>query len=297
MNASPRNKTEVCSEQLIPKLALGTVQFGMNYGISNTAGQTNIEEVGEILKLAKSKGINTLDTAQGYGTSESVLGQVGVEQFEVISKLNPISLNKVRVSLLVAESLKKLRITKLYGILFHNAESALKGPRAIEEIQQEKEKGSIGKWGYSVYTPKELEELLFAYDLPDIIQVPYNHLDNRFESLMSELHEKGVEIHTRSTFLQGLFFMESEALPDFFNPVRSYLHSLQKNYHDQNTMASALLKWVVEKPFIDKVVIGVNNVRQLSSNVEGLLRAEHNELPTPQKVSDKILMPNLWPTN
>ena len=146
-----------------------------------------------------------------------------------------------------------------------------------------------------MYTPQELELLLSKYDLPDLIQVPYNHLDVRFEKLMEELHQKGVEIHTRSTFLQGLFFMNPDSLPEFFNPVREYLIHLRKAFQSVENIASNLLGWTLEKPFIDKVVIGVNAKDQLNSNIQGLGDIKLDLLPEPCKVSNSILMPNLWP--
>ena len=279
----------------LAKLALGTVQFGMNYGISNVSGQTNKNEVADILKLAKIIGIDTLDTAQGYGESEAVLGGIGVRHFNLISKLNSTGLKNDRVETLIKQSLKATRLDVLYAMLFHNAESAIQYPDAIKELQILKEKGVILKWGYSIYTPQELELLLSKYDLPDLIQVPYNHLDVRFEKLMGELHQKGVEIHTRSTFLQGLFFMNPDSLPEFFNPVREYLINLRKAFLSVENIASNLLGWALEKPFIDKVVIGINAKDQLNSNVQGLGDINLDLLPEPCKVSNSILMPNLWP--
>lgn len=284
-------------EQQIAKLALGTVQFGMDYGISNTVGQTTKKEVAAILNLAKCTGVNTLDTAQGYGESEEVLGEVGVTDFNVISKLCPTALKKNLASFIVEQSLKATGLTKLYGMLFHNAESAMNYPAAVHELQASKEEGVILKWGYSVYTTQELEQLLNRYDLPDLIQVPYNHLDNRFEPLMKELHQKGVEIHTRSTFLQGLFFMDPDNLPEFFNLVKEYLTNLRKGYGNTERIASNLLGWVLEKSFIDRVVIGVNSKDQLLSNILGLDDVNLELLPKRCEVANELLMPNLWPKN
>ena len=69
------------------KLVLGTVQFGLNYGIANTVGQVTVAEVRNILQVAEEAGIDTLDTAVNYGNSEQVLGEVGVKNFKVITKI------------------------------------------------------------------------------------------------------------------------------------------------------------------------------------------------------------------
>ena len=71
------------------KLVLGTVQFGLDYGVNNQSGQVQQSEVNKILQLAKESGIKKIDTSSAYGTSESVLGKSLSEnnlQFHIISK-------------------------------------------------------------------------------------------------------------------------------------------------------------------------------------------------------------------
>ena len=72
------------------RIALGTAQFGMDYGIANTKGQVTRSEVKEIIQLAESRGIDTIDTAIVYGESEACLGDAGVQGFKVITKLPPL---------------------------------------------------------------------------------------------------------------------------------------------------------------------------------------------------------------
>ena len=72
------------------KIALGTVQFGLDYGITNHSGQVSIDEVKNILDYAKHKGIDTLDTAARYGNSEQVLGEIGVNNYRIITKTTPL---------------------------------------------------------------------------------------------------------------------------------------------------------------------------------------------------------------
>ncbi len=279
------------------KIAIGTVQFGMDYGISNATGRTPKSEVSEILNLAHFNGIQTLDTAQEYGKSEVVMGEVGIHDFQVISKLSPAELKKETAETLTLRSLEATGLNKFYGMLFHNAESAMQNPSTIHDLQALKANNVISKWGYSLYTPQELEKLLDKYELPDLVQVPYNHLDNRFEPILKELHQKGVEVHTRSTFLQGLFFMNPIGLSEFFNPVKDYLTALQDNFDTLQSIAPALLNWVIDKSFIDKVVIGVNTKAQLESNIKGLETPSKCDLPEWISVPNEILMPNLWPKN
>jgi aryl-alcohol dehydrogenase-like predicted oxidoreductase len=291
----PSEKRKAKSESRTAKLALGTVQFGLDYGISNDSGQTSKAEVKRILEEASSYGVKTIDTARAYGNSEEVLGQTGVHQFDVVTKLNPAELHKLSVKEQVQNSLQKLNITQLYGLLFHNAESALTNPEAVNSLQKLKEEGLVKKTGYSLYTPDELNKLLDKYPLPDIIQVPFNILDKRFEPQLVKLHNHGVETHTRSTFLQGLFFMKLDGLDSFFNPVKPLIAAMQRESTSKQALASYLLQEVLQFGFIDKVVIGVNTADQLWENISGLLSSStqiHFDIP---KVNDSILMPNLWP--
>jgi aryl-alcohol dehydrogenase-like predicted oxidoreductase len=293
--AAKSQQQKANNQQLTAKIALGTVQFGLNYGISNDSGQTSKAEVKKILEEAAKHGVKIIDTARVYGSSEEILGHSGVNQFDVVTKLDPADLQINGVKEQVRNSLKRLNITKLYGVLFHNAESALASPEEVNTLQKLKEKGLVKKTGYSLYTPEELNKLLNKYPLPDLIQVPFNLLDKRFESQLVKLHDEGVEIHTRSTFLQGLFFVNPDTLGSFFNPVKSFIAALQKEFTSQQELADYLLQGVLKFGFIDKVVIGVNTACQLHENISGLLSTRtqiHIDIPT---VNDSILMPNLWP--
>lgn len=69
------------------KLALGTAQFGLNYGIANKTGRVPPNEVRKILAEAARRGMDVLDTAIAYGESESMLGEIGVPNWRVVSKL------------------------------------------------------------------------------------------------------------------------------------------------------------------------------------------------------------------
>ena len=56
------------------KLGLGTVQFGMHYGISNREGKTPLREVTKILHVARDNQISVLDTAAQYGGQRTGVG-------------------------------------------------------------------------------------------------------------------------------------------------------------------------------------------------------------------------------
>jgi aryl-alcohol dehydrogenase-like predicted oxidoreductase len=274
------------------KLALGTVQFGLDYGISNTSGITAETEVEEIFNLCFDRGIQTVDTSQMYGSSEKLVGQFNHNRFQIITKINPLK-GKFNTQNTIEDSLQKLRVDKLYAVMFNSPESALDNEQVVEELKGLKQTGYIDKVGYSVYRPSDLEKLIERDGLPDIIQIPFSHLDNRFAEIASTLSEKGVEIHSRSTFLQGLFFMNPEELPRFFDPVKEYLKELMEKFPDPAARAGSLLRYVVEQPFVDKVVIGVNNAQQLRDNLSSLNNAARLKKNI-REIPEEIVLPFLW---
>lgn len=272
------------------KLGLGTVQFGLSYGISNTGGQTPQEEVSRILAVALQNNITTLDTASAYGNAETVLGGAGISGFNVVSKFMTPAEGETIAPQLKA-SLKNLGQEVLYGYLAHRPEELLVKPQLWEEVESFKTQGLVKKTGFSLNRPEELMALLDKGMIPDLIQVPYNYLDNRFEYLMVQLHEKGCEVHTRSAFLQGLFFRDAETLPVFFDAAKPVLAELQQS---EASLSGRLLNYVLEKSFIDKVIIGVENAQQLQQNlndIQGAPSLPKNEVSVPEN----IIIPATWP--
>lgn len=273
------------------KLGLGTVQFGLPYGISNKKGKTPAGEVAKILATAKSYKIDVLDSASAYGSSEEVLGQNDLCSFKMVSKFMPLSMGE-SISIQLEDSLKKLGLRSLYGYLAHRPMDILEHPEQWKDLQKLKDDDKVKKIGFSLNEPKELEQLLEKGYYPDLVQVPYSYFDRRFEAGIKELKSKGCEIHTRSSFLQGLFFMDPEKLDGFFGEIKPLLTEIQK----KEPLNGALLKFVLEKSFIDKVIIGVENESQLMQNLESLEKAP--SLPELEnKISENILIPSTWPKN
>lgn len=276
---------------LVNKIALGTVQFGLDYGISNLNGKTSSKEVSKILDYAKKYGIDTLDTASAYGESESVLGKHHTDHFNIVSKFinvrTPSDLKKQLNNTLLA-----LNQDKVYGYLAHRPEEIIKNKVLWETLLNFKREKKVLKIGFSLNTLKDVEALEKEYFIPDLIQVPYNYFDYRFENYIKDLKKKyGTEIHTRSTFLQGLFFINPEDLDQFFKPVLDELKRLRKNKY----MVSQLLQFVLNKPFIDKVVIGVNNSDQLSQNLKSIFVNCDALTNIDIEIPERIITPSFWP--
>ena len=251
------------------KLVLGTVQFGVNYGINNTTGQVPLSEVVEILKIASKAGIKTLDTSSGYGESEMVLGKAMQEigtQFQLVSKY-PTSTIGVKETF--DESLKKLGIDSIYGYMVHHYDFYQKHPDIYDVMKELKSKGKIKKIGFSLYTVEQLQTLLDNNVEIDILQFPYNIFDRQFESYMPQLVGNGVEIHTRSAFLQGLFFKDTDTLSEKLKPLKKYLDILHQYCQQHHISIEELaLGYVMANTNVKGALIGVDNHIQLESNLK-----------------------------
>ncbi|MFA7252981.1 MAG: aldo/keto reductase [Patescibacteria group bacterium] len=283
------------------KLALGTVQFGLDYGISNSSGKVEESEVLEILKLAKDSGVDVLDTAYAYGESEQVIGKhlkSHPSDFKVISKVPDCNFDSVEI--FVDESLKRLQLKKLYGYLFHNFQIYKKNPFALAELNHLKNVGKIEKIGFSLYYPSELEEIIDGKITCDIIQIPYSLFDQRFESYLRMAKEHGIEIHARSVFLQGLVFKNPRGLDLQFEGIRAKLEKLNALSKNTKMPVSALaLNFAILNQYIDKVVIGVDSRDNLRENISDCSLSDQviKLLPELKKMREddlNIILPVNW---
>ncbi len=258
------------------KLALGTVQFGVDYGISNQDGQTPQQQVKDILQYASEHNIDLLDTAAAYGEAESVLGKCNGHQFKLVSKLPPIELNH-GTALEFAEaalnkSLDDLNTTSIYGYLLHRADDLANYPELLDWLKTQKQQGIIDKIGVSVYSPEQALTIINTHQI-ELMQIPLNLFDQRFitSGALDILKNHNVEVHVRSVFLQGLLLQQEKHRNAYFEPLNPHfelLNSLTQKHH-VSTLALAL-NFVYQLEQVDQVVVGVNNKAQLTSIIESL---------------------------
>jgi len=257
------------AEEVMPnKLALGTVQFGLPYGIANVTGQVGPDEVASILDSARLAGLDTLDTAIGYGQSETVLGSVGVANWKVVTKLPAVAHPHVNdwVEREIAQSLHRLKIDRLQAVMLHRC-SDLLGPdgdaiyRALMDL---KDQGLVNKIGYSVYSPSDIDSLFVDFP-PDIIQAPLNVFDQRLitSGWLQRLSTADLEIHTRSAFLQGLLLMPAAHRPAKFAPWAEHFDRWDR-WHARagNGALGAALAFVLAQPLVDRIILGVDSLTQ-----------------------------------
>lgn len=265
------------------RLVLGTVQFGLPYGISNQAGQVTRSVAEDMLQNAAAHGIEMIDTAIAYGDSETCLGELGTKGFKLITKLPafPDDCEDICawVSLQLAESLTRLRVNGVYGLLLHRPEQLLgrHGDILYQALQELKDVGYVKKIGVSINASSELDALTSKYVF-DLVQAPFNLVDRRLHSSgwLKRLKQKGVEIHTRSAFLQGLLLMPPASIPSQFaswNELwRRWLQWLET--HDISAV-KACIAYPLSFTEIDRVVVGAVS----SSQLVQIISAENTAFP------------------
>jgi len=253
------------------KLALGTVQFGLPYGVANQRGQVSLQEAGAIISRARAAGVDTLDTAIGYGDSERNLGTIGVGGWHAVSKLPAIPAGCADLTAWVRDSvegsLARLKIDSLYGLLLHQPNELLgrEGAQLHAALQDVQARGLVKKIGISTYLPSQLDAILSRFEI-DIVQAPFNVLDRRLISSgwLRRLEEQGVELHVRSVFLQGLLLMPASVRPAKFSrwaPLWAHFDAWLKE--SALTPLQACLGYVLSFPQIARVVVGVDGVHHL----------------------------------
>lgn len=284
------------------KIALGTVQFGLVYGVANQAGRVQLEDAKNILGLAAAHGVDTLDTAIDYGDSERTLGQTGVDGWNVVTKLPAVPQDCADVAgwvnTQIAGSLNRLGVSQLHGVLLHRPVQLLgeNGKQLLDALQHLKAKGITQKIGVSVYGPEELDMLVGAIPF-DLVQAPLNILDRRLvaSGWTKKLKDQGTELHVRSAFLQGLLLMQAEQLPEKFTRYSSIWSEWKRWLGDTGiTPLQACLGYVLGVEEVDKVVVGVDSVKQLKEILAASDLRLQNLPNWQQPIDTDLINPGRW---
>jgi len=289
------------------KLILGTVQFGLDYGINNTIGKLSEDQVFELLENAYDLGVRTLDTAEAYGNAHSIISNFhkqSKKRFNIISKYSssnfdyPIDLvERIQVHC------SNFNVNYLEGYMFHSYDdfkmNINNDPNVLDNI---KNSGLVKKIGVSVYANDEIEELL-NYKNIDLIQLPFNLFDNEYQrkEILEKAKRRNIEIHTRSAFLQGLFFKDINTLTNCLLPLKNNLRELSFIVKNNNiAMESLALNYPLNKSYIDKVLIGVDSLEQLKNNIKATEnifdKSTYKKIDCIQIENTKLLNPSNWKT-
>lgn len=284
------------------RVALGTVQFGLPYGIANQGGQVTRSEAKAMLDLARAQGIDTLDTAIAYGDSEACLGEAGTEGFRVVTKLPAVPDDCEDVAEWVhgqiIASLERLKVTSLYGVLLHRPAQLLgrDGDVLFRALQSLKDRGQAKKIGVSIYAPRELDTLTSRYRF-DLVQAPFSVIDRRLQTTgwLRRLNHDGVEVHTRSVFLQGLLLMPESARPEKFSAWSVLWHRWHEWLTEHRISAvQACLAFPLSFTEVHRVVVGVDGQGHLRQIIQAATSALPVSLPDIGCEAEQLINPALW---
>ncbi|MEA9413134.1 aldo/keto reductase [Flavobacterium sp. PL02] len=285
------------------KIILGTVQMGLDYGINNNSGKISLENCCKILQKAYELGVDTLDTAEAYGNAHQVIGDFHKLnpkiKFNVITKIPHHGILK-NIEQTVAKYIYDLHVESIETLMFHSFESYIDNKQILVVLKDLKSKGLIKHIGVSVYTNKQIEALLLD-DIITVVQMPFNLLDNESVrgDLMEKLKNKSKVIHTRSAFLQGLFFKENLEDNYVAQKLSNELTMIKKIAIEGNVSISNLaLSYCLSQKNINQVLIGVDSVNQLIDNLKSInykISKETLLAINRLKVDDfDLLNPSLW---
>lgn len=290
-------------------LVLGTVQLGMPYGIANISGQPDALLATNIVKTAWESNIRTYDTAQGYNASETVLSKalksIGIaSRVKIVTKLDPKlnHLDETIIEKAAKTSMDLLGVPELYGLMMHREELLGLWEKGLGETMRKLvSKGIAERIGVSVYSPDKALAALRT-DGIDIVQVPSNIFDRRFENAgvfeYAERNKK--QVFVRSVFLQGLALMDVDRLPKHMQLAATVIKQLDVLCCDSGVTRQVLALGYAKQAYPNsKILIGVETPAQLKENIanwkaklpDGLI---DQVVQTFNDVEEQILNPVLW---
>ena len=295
---------------MTPQLCLGTAQFGLAYGITNTNGQVSEAEVGQLLFAANKAGICWLDTAQAYGNAEAVLGRQlpNAHGFHLISKL-PAQPQPMFTTQHVEAwdqafhtSCQRLGVQSLDALLLHGpADLGKPGGQHLEAwLLGLRQQGLVQRIGVSIYSAKDLDGVNPA--LLDLVQLPLSLFDQRLsqDGTITKLRSRGTAIHARSLYLQGLLLSPASRWPGWVNSeMRAHQQALEDLAGKKGCeLIDLALGFAREQFDLEAVVLGVCSVGELEAlriAWTGSSPWEEGEWRTWALQDPGILDPRYWP--
>jgi len=283
------------------KLILGTVQLGLDYGIGKK--KPSLKESLNILNYAIDNNIMTFDTAQGYGNSELILSNISDRNVRIITKISFDENTYSYIHNKVIKSINNLGINKIDTLLLHKYKD-FENEILINNLVKIKSNNLICKLGVSVYTVEEAITVLKNSNF-NLLQIPFNYLDNQWnnQEFQKLISKKEIEIHVRSIFLQGILVNDFKYWPKIDNFDLRYIYNsinlLCKKYNV--TKVELVVGFIKSIKWIDGVIFGVDNIKQLEENVKIFSETrkfkdnEINEIKEMfSNIPKKLINPSLW---
>lgn len=282
------------------KYCLGTAQLGIkNYGINNT--KKDIPDSNKIFDFLIRENLSSIDSSNYYGTINEQ-----IKNYRDRSKLKIYT--KIGYDKDLEYFFQNTDLSSIEGCYIHHFEDYLSNKSLYDGLLKFQENSKIKKIGFSIYYEKELEEIIKRNLRIQMIQIPYNVFDQRFEKYFEILNEMKIEINVRSCFLQGLFFRSRsissdvnlnkklELKLDTFNEI------IKKS--DLNITQACYL-FCSENKSINQVIVGNDDLIQLKNNIQDLRRSGilqnfdsiKKDLKSLSEKDERIILPFLWSVN
>lgn len=293
----------------VSRVGLGTVELGLDYGISKSRDFKKPDEKDSIYLLHKAVdfGINLFDTAPSYGNSEELLGKA------FTNKKNCIIATKVNIPpkgedcekfilSSLSKSCKRLQRKYLDIVQVHNAAvNTFLNSDIFKILIKEKEAGNIQFIGASVYEPKNAFAAINS-GIIDVLQVAYNLLDQRMdEKVLAKAKSEGIGILSRSVFLKGVLTERIKYLPKNCEPLKKAAENIKMKMKlfSWQDLSNFALRFALSNPVIDSVLVGVSNEAELDFALDvfgkGKLINNELELAYQCKMNDNFwLNPSNW---
>lgn len=294
------------------ELCLGTVQFGMDYGVFNTP-KKDPDYCIKCLDYATQNGICAIDTATAYGTAEEVTGEflakktIDRDKLWISTKFLPNILDDYEekdyrsvIKVNIEKSLKTLNIDYIDAYFLHSSRYAFR-PDILEALSYVKKEGLARSVGVSVYDP---EEALACYESPfvDYIQVPYSIFDHRMKEygVFDKIKMGNCSIDVRTAFIKGLIRLDIDEVPEHLSKAKPILNKLdvfcKKTGYSRIDLAIGYIK---RQENINHLVFGIRDLEQLKEDMTSF------EKNIPSDVFDEIdkefadidtdiVVPSLW---
>ena len=245
------------------KIIIGTANFGKKYGIKKN--KVSNKELKKIFFFLNQKNLRIIDTSENYGSAENIISKNIADNKKKWKIITKISDDGEKLNEKYDKIVAKFGV-KPTVLMAHNAND-FKNLRFRKKLLEIKKINKI-KIGVSVYTKSEILNVL-KYDNLDVIQLPVSIIDQRLvkNNFLKKIKKKGIEIHARSIFFKGVIFKKKE----FFKKNKIYyrlIESFEKNY--KYTPSQICLNWINNQKYIDKIILGIDNLNQLKKNLYDL---------------------------
>jgi len=282
------------------KLMIGSAQFGLDYGIACGKRVPEAEAL-DILSFAYNNGVCWIDTASSYNVAESVIGKSSCkEYFNIVTKiyLDAGRIPPEMMEKIILNSLHKLGVKSIYGLVIHDPNDFIsdRGKKVFSNLCAFKDRGLVKKIGASVSTPDQAENIIDRFDI-DIVQIPNNILDNRFakKGTIKLLKDRGIEVHARSIFLQGLLLMNPNGIDKYFDNITDRLYEIKK-FAEDNTISvrRMAIQHAKDLKEIDRVIVGVDNLIQFKEVLIDFETDQKTEFKEFYIDDESILNPSMW---